>query len=59
MIYEYECQKCKKVQERIHRMAETNTEPCDNEECKAPVEDLKKVMSLTAGKHISWSKWSV
>lgn len=57
MIYEYECQKCKKIQERIHKMAETNEEPCD--ECKAPPEELKKVMSLTAGKHISWSKWSV
>lgn len=56
MIFEYECKKCGKVQEKIHKMNETNTEEC--EVCKASAEELKKLLSVTP-KHVSWTKWRV
>jgi putative FmdB family regulatory protein len=58
MIYEYQCQKCQKIQEKWHKIAETNTEPCEVEECKAPPEELKRVLSPHPV-HVSWSKWRV
>ena len=56
MIFEYECKKCYKVQEKIHGMNETNTEGC--EECGALAEELKRLLSVTP-KHMSWTKWRV
>ena len=57
MIYEYKCEECQNVQEVWHKMAEKNTEPCNK--CNASVDKMKKIMSVPAGPHISWSKWSV
>lgn len=57
MIYNYECQNCKKEQEKIHKLAETNQEPC--EACNAPPEKLKRLISTTSkGAHSSWSSWT-
>lgn len=56
MIYEYSCEKCGKVQEKWHKLAEKNEEPC--EKCEAPAEEL--VLKLPAvTRHISWGKWRV
>jgi len=55
-LYDYECQKCKCVQEKTHKMADKNTEPCKN--CGAPPEELKKLLSPIA-KHGSWGRWHV
>jgi putative FmdB family regulatory protein len=54
--YDYECQDCKTVQEKDHKMSETNKEPC--EKCNASAEKLKKLLSPVS-KHLSWSKWNV
>ena len=56
MIYLYQCEKCKTEQEKEHRMADENQEPCSN--CKAPAKKLKRLVNFTAkGAHSSWSKW--
>ena len=55
-LYDYECQKCKYVQEKQHKMADKNKEPCTN--CGAPPEELKKLLSPIQ-KHGSWGRWSV
>lgn len=56
--YDYECQKCGKVQTKDHKMAEKNKEPC--EECKATPRYLKKLLSRpTHHGHASWSRWKV
>jgi putative FmdB family regulatory protein len=57
MIYEYECTKCKKIQEKWHKMNETNNEPC--EKCGAEAKYLKKLLSPQKVKHGSWSRWQV
>lgn len=57
-IYEYQCKKCNTIQEKFHKMVETNTEPCQNTDCNAPPEELKKILS-PIDRHMSWSKWSV
>ncbi len=57
MVYEYECSSCGHIQEVWHKLNDENEEPC--EECAAPAEDMKRVMSLTAGRHGSWGRWKV
>jgi putative FmdB family regulatory protein len=57
VIYDYECKKCSKVQEKYHKMAEKNTEPCT--ECGATAENLTKLLSPQKTKHVSWSLWNV
>ena len=56
MIYEYECKKCKEIQEKNVKMSEENKEPC--EKCGAPASELKRIMSVTP-KHGSWGRWTV
>lgn len=57
MIYEYECQKCKTVQEKHVKLGQENKEAC--EKCKAPPKHLKRVLSAHAKMTFNWSKWSV
>lgn len=53
MIYLYECTKCNTEQEKEHKMAENNKEPC--ERCSAPASKLKRLINVTAkGGHSSW-----
>jgi len=57
MRYDYECQECKEIQEKDHRMNEKNKEKCVA--CGAPPEKLKKLISAMRTKHGSWSRWNV
>ena len=56
MIYEYQCQECKAIQEVWHKLSEENIEPCT--ECKAPPEKLRRCPAAVKP-HVSWSKWKV
>ena len=59
-MYEYECKKCGTVQTKWHSMNDNNQEPCEKEDCKAPPDELQRLLSRPAHyKHISWSKWRV
>jgi putative FmdB family regulatory protein len=49
VIYSYRCEVCGKVQEKWHKMADKNTEPCENEKCLAPPEKLTKQLSPVYG----------
>lgn len=55
-IDDFECEKCKHVQEILYKTGELET-VC--EECKHTV--MNKVLSIGKGKgsHVSWSKWRV
>jgi len=55
-VYDYQCNKCKYIQEKFHKIADKNEEQCKN--CGAPPEELKKLLSPIAP-HVSWSKWKV
>ena len=55
-LYEYACTVCKHIQEKTHKIAEVNTEPCDK--CGAEAEKLKKNLSPIRP-HGSWSRWTV
>jgi len=55
-IYEYKCLKCDRVQEKQHKISETNGEKCEN--CEAEPKDLKRQLS-PLGRHGSWSRWNV
>lgn len=57
MIYTYECNECHNRQEVWHKLNESNTESC--EKCQAKPEQMKRIMSMTAGPHISWSSWRI
>ena len=55
MIYDYRCEECGHEQEKQHKLAEENEEPC--EACKAPPEKLKKIITKAVQPHVSWSTW--
>lgn len=57
MIYEYECGKCMKIQEKHVKMGKKTKESCEN--CTAVAEHLKRIPSAHASMKFSWSKWSV
>jgi putative FmdB family regulatory protein len=58
--YEYECKKCGTIQTKVHKMADKNTEKCENEECKATPKHLQKLLSRpTHHGHATWSRWKV
>lgn len=56
MIFDYECEECKLVQEKWHKLNEENKEPCN--QCGADSTRLKKLLGKPKP-HISWSKWRV
>lgn len=58
MIYSYECTVCGKVQDKWHKLKETNTEACSNEACKAPPDQLRRLLTAVRP-HVSWSSWKV
>lgn len=55
MQYTYKCTACDHEQEVQHKLNEPNTQPC--EKCCADPEELKRIMSLTTGRHSSWGRW--
>lgn len=57
MQYIYCCQKCNHEQEVQHKLNEVNKESCS--QCNAAAEELKRIIALTAGKNVTWSKWQV
>ena len=57
MIFDYECEKCKKIQEKWHESNEENKEPC--EFCNAKPKYLKKLIGGSKCRHGSWSRWNV
>lgn len=58
MIYEYKCNKCGLVQDKWHKIADKNDEPC--EKCNAKSKHLNKMLSRpTHHGHGSWSRWQV
>lgn len=57
MIYEFECQKCKEVQEHLVPMGQHTEEKC--QKCGASPKKLKRVLSAHAAMKGSWSKWQI
>jgi putative FmdB family regulatory protein len=44
-LYEYECAKCKKVQEVVQKFSDAPLEECLDESCKGP---MTKLMSMNS-----------
>jgi len=57
-IYNYECQKCGKIQEKFHKIDDPLEEGCEEKECGAGPDELKKQMPCL-GRHVSWGSWRV
>jgi putative FmdB family regulatory protein len=55
-LYDYKCKVCDTVQEKQHKMTESNEEPCSK--CNAPPKELIKQLSAIQP-HVSWSLWKV
>ena len=54
-LYDYVCTICGTEQEKQHKIAEKNEEPCTN--CQATPDKLKKNLSPIRP-HLSWKAWN-
>ena len=58
IIFEYQCEKCGKIQDKwLKKSDENNKESCDK--CGAESKYLVKLLSPQRVRHGSWSRWRV
>lgn len=57
MIYEYRCKKCGHEQEEHVKMGKKPEKSC--EKCKAPPEELERILSAHAKMKFNWGKWNI